>query len=411
MLLERDRLLPRLRVRLASAIRVDLAMAWVGQGQALDALSDFAERHPGGLRCIVGISGNATHPVALRALAGKGELRLPLNNPMFHAKAIIFHEEAHQYVWIGSANLTRSGFEQNEELTVELQDNQEAIKWFSELWNNLNPDCETTIERYCNNWEPPLALKGFIPFDDQVPDLSRFKSLKNNIGNWNSFASAINKADIYWSKRLGYSVTGENASWLNTITRGHEVALRPIWDDLSYDDYRLIVGREKKSKLDGYGLLGSMIGAGIVNNVFSSHKDENLITRRSIRKALQSPIDASAGDFSRAALEFVEKVSRIPGFGEATATRLLTLARPDLAVSVNKGSNMGLAEYSGLPPTSLGKRKYGERSKSYIDLLSFLKTQSWYASPTPVGAFENLIANNRAALLDCLVYEPVTQGV
>jgi hypothetical protein len=124
---------------------------------------------------------------------------------------------------------------------------------------------------------------------------------------------------------------------------------------------------------------------------------------------LQRAIRASDADFPQAAVDFIGHVSEIKRFGPAVASRLLALARPDLAVSVNKGSRPGLAALSGLPSSAL--RVPGRpRAKSYADLLEFLSTKEWYKNPQPANRYEQTLANARGALLDCLVYIPTSNS-
>jgi hypothetical protein len=91
-------------------------------------------------------------------------------------------------------------------------------------------------------------------------------------------------------------------------------------------------------------------------------------------------------------------------FAGGFSTRLVALARPDRAVSVNGGSSAQLAKLTGLPKTSLNHPPHG-RARSYLDLLRWFEKQAWYSNPSAQDAFERMLANARAALFDALVYE------
>jgi hypothetical protein len=147
-----------------------------------------------------------------------------------------------------------------------------------------------------------------------------------------------------------------------------------------------------------------MGAAGRASNVFKTASRRNNEIRRTIRAALQPVIDASDDAFARRACDFIANVTAIDHFGGAIATRLLALARPDRAISVNNGSRGRLAKLTGLPNTSLGRAPHG-RARSYLDLLNWFEQRPWYSDPTPTNAFERLLASARAALLDALVYE------
>jgi hypothetical protein len=123
-----------------------------------------------------------------------------------------------------------------------------------------------------------------------------------------------------------------------------------------------------------------------------------------VREILHTITNVSGDDdFKQSANNAIERLAAIPGFGVAIATRLITLARPDRAVSVNNAASNGFAMlYSGLPRTTnaLGN------SKNCPDLLTRIYEQPWYKTPAPRDAFEQEIWSMRAALLDAFIYEP-----
>ncbi len=103
-----------------------------------------------------------------------------------------------------------------------------------------------------------------------------------------------------------------------------------------------------------------------------------------------------------AAIGCLERMTKEKGISHGVATRLMACARPDVAVSVNKGSAHRLGELAGLPQTAgaLG------RPRSYRLLLQWIAAQPWHAAPQPQEPWVTRLWAARAALLDCLVYEP-----
>jgi hypothetical protein len=313
---------------------------------------------------------------------------------MFHPKLYLFHERDQRLAWVGSANLTRAGFQQNQELVTEFADDGAASGWFEQLWSACDPDCSAQVNAYVSGWKPPAfgSWTGKAAANGAVGTLP--KTLPRE---WPAYVAALLAANAYWEPVFQCTVTGDFRSWLSTIELGRALMRRESWDSLTEDEYRLALGIERDR--NGYGLLGSMWGAGYAKNVFRVSAPANLEVRRSIRAALQPVLDASDGDFPMAAAEFIQAVNAHQGFAGALATRFMTLARPDRAVSVNRGSRRKLADFLDLPETSLSK------PKGYKALLARLSDLPWYESPTPKGAFEELLASNRAALVDALVYE------
>ncbi len=410
MFLTQEQLLTGLKDRLETADRVDIATAWMSFGEAFSALHSFAKKRPNGLRAIVGTAGTTTHPRALRLIHESAELRLPSARPLFHPKLIIFHRGKTAVVWIGSANLTRCGYEQNHEIVAELADEKgDARSWFNESWEELSADCSVQLDNYESNWKPSPIPQEF----DAEPPASEESlwALAQGLSDWRSFVSALKVASPIWQQKLRCTVDGETSSWLNTITLGKEITRRDSWEDLSDVDYHVLLGiKDDKDDVMGYGLLGSMQGAGEVKTTFLRDTAAHRKLRERVRYSLQKPIQASDAEFSDSAIEFIRDVSSLERFGPAVATRLLALARPDRAVSVNNGSRPGLSELSGLPKTALSKVPTGLRAKSYADLLAFLSTKEWYQNPKPANRYEQTLANARAALLDCLVYVPTSNG-
>jgi len=384
MLLTEDKLVAQIKRHLSKAKRVDIAMAWISPCEALSAIQVFADRKPGCLRSIVGITGNATHPQALRLLQKKGDLRIPNTTPLFHPKLIIFHQANSVIVWIGSANLTRAGFQQNTEVVAEFEDDGAAVQWFESLWQTLDDDPSKIVNEYEKVWQPTDFGSRKAISVEKAPSDEEFEELKQNIRNWPSYVAALRAANLYCLERYGASVDGDTTSWLDTITLGNQILRRDSWDDLSKHDYQVLMGiTVETNDVDaGYGLLGSMRGAGGAKNVFNEASEENLRIRERIRIALQPVLVAQPAGFPDAAIYFIRELHKIERFSGGIATRFLALARPDLAVSVNRGSQAGLAAISNLPPTALSKVPNGPRAKSYADLLAFLRRQKWYSDPT-----------------------------
>ncbi len=402
MLLTRDTLIERLDELLEKSHRIDLAVAWATDCNALARLCKFA-KNGGAFRAIVGILGNATHPNALRNIQRCAQLRIA-SGALFHPKFYLFHQPHNRLGWIGSANLTRPGFEQNEELIYEFSDDDgTASQWFDGFWTLLDKDCSRRLDEYESGWQPPSppprSLRAPPPGDHE-----EFYRVAGNITDWPSFVAAIDQANEYWSDLWNRDdpVTGDTHSWLNTITLGRAVMHREDWSELSQEDFHLMLGRGYW----GYGLLGAMGGAGLANNVFNEATRENLSTRRRIRQALQPVIDASDAQFAEAACAFIAELGGVHGFAGAVATRFLALARPDRAISVNNGSRERLSQLTKLPKNTLGHAPHGH-ARSYMDVLGWFehRDRDWYSRPAPKNARERLLASNRAALFDAFVYE------
>lgn len=405
MLLTQENLIDRLHKLAMEAEAIDLATAWSSPGEAQRAVLNS----PGKLRAIVGIAGCATHPSVLRDFHKAGHLRIPIQAPLFHAKMILFHKVGRTTAWIGSANLTRGGYETNREIMLEYEDDGAALNWFNSIWETLDQDPSAQIDRYESGWTPGrLFIDPAVTSEhDREMQLSSYDTLLSSLDDWKSFVRAIRIANEYWKANSHWSVDGEFVSWLNTVKLGHSIMSRNDFSDISYLDYRVLMGIQLKHEESGYGLLGSMIGAGDAKKIFHIANLETLAKRRKIQRLLQPVVASSIADFPEACSTFIQEVSKIAGISGSVATRFITLARPDLGVSVNQGSVKKLSAYSGLPQGTLNKARRPRQKGSYAELIEFLQTQPWYRAPEPKDRYERSLAQSRGALLDALVYEPV----
>ena len=399
--IEREHLLQRFSQRLAEAKQVDIAVAWACPCDALEVLADSA-RNGTSIRIAVGISGNITNPTTLRHLQDFANLRIAsstIPHGIFHPKYYCFHDPDRTICWIGSANLTRGGFGENDELVHEFDDStKEGRRWFKALWRGLDPDPGPAIDEYEDGWQPPQRGQRPRPQGD-MPD----QVLLANGLTWNDFVERLRALDDYWNRKSvgGWNVLGDTHSWIHTIVTGREVVRLPDWEELTQRECYILRGLDQEE--EGYwGLLGSLRGAGRAASVFNpEHMPDVGPIRRQLRNYVNQVLNSNYNynEIAQNAHEAVQEIKEnIDGFGAAATTRLLTLARPDCLVSVNGPSAIWLGKLSGLP------RNPPPLARHYKELLEWVYEQPWFNAPRPDDPLERTIWNSRAALLDAFVY-------
>ena len=172
--------------------------AWATRNSGLRALQDRPA--PLKIRAVVGLSGNTTYPKALRKLLGMGQLRTPRESWLFHPKVYIFRRADRSVAWIGSANFTRKGFEENEEVLFETSDTRDVQSWFDRLWDQCVPLDKCAIDYY-ENWrksnppQPPSPSCTPITIDSPPP-----MRLLEKVHNWRSYVTALNQCDWWWQR-------------------------------------------------------------------------------------------------------------------------------------------------------------------------------------------------------------------
>ena len=151
------KLLGRFKELLNTADRVDLASAWATEGEALNALKNAKMRkHPVRVRALIGLRGNSTTPDALDMLKKIGELRIVNENRLFHPKVYLFRlREGDQLAWVGSANFTGGGFENNEEVVFETPATQQIADWFDNRWEAAGQLDGNELLEYKERYLPP----------------------------------------------------------------------------------------------------------------------------------------------------------------------------------------------------------------------------------------------------------------
>ena len=378
------------------ATEIDLATAWATRNSGLRALQDRPT--PLEIRAIVGLSGNATHPKALRSLATISQLCTPEVSWNFHPKVYIFRGVDRSIAWIGSANFTRRGFEENEEVLFETSDTKDVEQWFDQLWEHCNPLDKSAIDNYETWWKSNSPQRRHHPatWPPATIDSPPPMELLEGVDDWRSYVAALKQCDWWWKcwsmrhhPENPWSVLGKTNSWRETIRHLHAVVLKD-WRNLSDDDQSRLLGLKK----DHWALLGGM-RVSAKHTVFGRFGEK-------IQNSIRRVVAARDADFPDVAIEAYASLvdPNMKGIGEGIASRLLALARPDRFVSLNGGSRKGLARCIGPnTPTALGT------PKNYRNLLEEIYDRAWFREPAPQDAHEQEISSMRAALLDCFVYK------
>jgi HKD family nuclease len=404
-LLTYPNILKKFQKHVEQAKSVDLAIAWVTNSSALDLLRQQASQRSLKIRALVGIDTNFTHPVALQTLASFADVRVVKSTQgIFHPKMYLFHLQDDIVVWVGSANFSNSGLNSNEELVSEcISSNEDAKKWFESRWQSISSaESGQLMVQYEKNWKPVHTENLLAP--SKVKTSTSLTQSKVNLDcDWESYLEQLHRRDRYWMNRTQvlkhpFSVLGDSSSYLETIADGHSITLYASWNELSYREAAMLLGLCDEYGV--HGLLGSMRGAGRVRQVFTKSNDKNLKIRQSILQAVQTTTHVTdPKKYLPLAEVALEKITQYDNFGMGVATRLLTLARPDMAISLNKASQSGLAKFSGMAPTTL------HNIPKYLSLLQWMYEQDWYKAPSPTDPWEKSIWEKRAALLDAFVYD------
>lgn len=410
MILGVDELLARFGCLLKTCTHVDIATAWATLGEHARILADAKKEMGRGLRvrAIVGTSGNATHPDALKELykITDGDLKIIAGSGhLFHPKLYLFQCQANgpstSRAWVGSANFTNKGFggqaNANEEIIVETcqgDQTKELAEWFRKRWSPGPKDrpVEDMVREYEEDWKrnpPHQKVRQLVS-----GPASQRRELLGDLYRPLSFCSYL-QALKECEEMLGdeeWRIFGlQSRSYMNAISHRSKLLFGETeWKDLDPRSKRQLKGGEHNSDLNWWGLLGRIRGR--TWPAMCDHENE-------IRCHLKRVAKANDKKFPEIAVMVMQDLIKIRYISIATATLLLTLARPDRLVSLNAGSENGLSALLGNSDSTLdGPEDYGK-------LLRWLYDEDWYKDSKPTNEDHLGIWQCRAALVDAFVYE------
>lgn len=403
-LIDHNSVLSAFAEHVEEASAIDIAVAWVTPGRHLEILRNAARSRGIKVRVVVGLAGNSTAPVALRSIMDFGGLRIADDGErLFHPKFYLFHKASGVTAWIGSANFTGGGFARNAELLAEVEGGEEAHRWFTRLWEALPVDPRAAVAEYEERYEPPSRPSGSGKADSTEGGEPNhpIDLLVPMPKSWSAYMTALRSADRWWCAQGNHwNVLGPFRSYVHTISSAAEVMHRTNWDDLTLDDVDILLST-RGERNGAYGLLGHVGMIGLVKQAFRRNTEKDLHIRESCRAALAKAAISEGEEFYAAVHDALTTITSFERFGPAVATRLLTLACPARAVSVNNASAEGLGQLFELPGTV---RNLGSPD-IYVNLLRRIHSTAWYSAPMPSDGFEQEIWSMRTALLDAFVYQ------
>lgn len=368
----------------AWANQVDLACAWAtaGEGKADHwKCTDISKIR----MAVIGVEFAQTEPWVLRKLLEGGRLRVGKAKGTFHPKVYMGIKGESVRTIVGSANFTRPAFSSNVELSVLLEGRKtdpqmkDLAKFIKLQWQNAMEVDDIWLEEYQisfdNRPKPPLIPRAKMQVTS-VEDLQM---------PWPEYYRALRLQE---NRIEGIGVFKGDTSYTRELDDIQNVfQTYPKFADMTETQRRLLMGLPG----DSTGLIGSMGAARHAKKLVKSEPTKIGVFLDQV--PLKGPVK----------IELVNKVMRgmtsLHGVKLGVATRLLTVKRPDLFVSVNNGSNPQLA--------TLLRRRQVKTVPQYLDLLQAVWQLEWHKAPPPTDAHQRKTWGRRAALLDSIFYEVV----
>jgi hypothetical protein len=373
-----------------------LASAWCGDpGHVLPY--SYLEGLRGRLEATIGVSFSHTHPDSIEFLQRIGaDVRIfRTDSGLFHPKVYLFAKGAAVALFVGSSNLTYSGFFDNIEASLLLEgtptgDARQQIErlrkqlslWHSERYSlRPSPAWLASYRRsYARIAKTQRRHRVATPprLEEKIASASWLRN-----ADWNTYYRKVNDG----LKRR----EREGQGYHNVLDAAEKHTPIP-WRLTYFGDLqkRRVIGG-----IGEYGWLGHIAASGHFRHLLAhgSKKQHGVIVKAINRIArLEPPV----------AWPLLEsRLHELAGLGFTMKVwgRLVCLVRPDLYCTVASVSvRANLSKTLGVPQAQF------ERPEGYVQLIRLVHASPWFNSEKPKDKAEAAIWRRRTAFLDAVFY-------
>lgn len=309
---------------------------------------------------------------------------------IFHPKVFLFvNNEKDWEVLIGSANLTRSAFNRNNEACVLMSAGEVDSKFFQKIKDSIDVVWQAGTKFSQSELADYIALKG----QARQPDEFGLPGAAVNPGpqqgapivrmNWREYMDRI--------LEHGHGSIMQRIELLDIVKEHFEEF--PIFEEMPPAWKKQIGGFVWKRQPADFRLFGNMQRATNFKAVISNHPagishaldtipSEGLVTKLQYQSFVQ---------------QFRAAVGENP---YRSATRLLAMKRPDLFFAISKG-NMGFlaADFN------IGNIRAMNFDRYWSEITAAIWGADWWLNPDPINVTERRIVPYRAAFMDVMYYE------
>ncbi len=348
-------------------------------------------------KIVVGIHFFQTHPNFIEMFRKNLRVRFMLQpEGTYHPKLYLFYNDQNSWeLIIGSANFTNAAFTINTEATLLINSKQnnsrqvlkKALILVNRNWNDAVRMSKSDLDKYRLTWQNMRK---------KIDSLSGKYSGKMN-KNPKQGVQIINKTWADYIKEVKSEKTHGLRKRLKVIEISRNCFKKSNhFSNLNLEERKFIAGYPNILNVEGsdnWGFFGSMRGRG-------DFAHEIIINNKIISKALdQIPL---IGQITKSHYDnFVKYFKQIfKGNFISSATRLLSMKRPDTFICFNAKNRSGICKDFGIIQSGLDYERYWD------DIILRIYDSEWWLNPKPKSKNEELICEARAAFLDSLYYIP-----
>ena len=372
---------------------ISFGTAWASAGtDVFGSLTEAKARIRG---AVIGTHFYQTDPDVLNEFIDSTTVKFVLQpHGVFHPKVFAFWDDTKWEVLIGSANLTSGAITNNSELSILiahadgppelLSEVLDVIKGYASDARTISPE---DADAYRRMWElkTPVREKLDGTFGGMTATKPEIDSPVMSM-DWKTFYTRIQE-----DKTHGFD---ERLALLDTVAR--EFSSYPHFNDIPFQERLGIAGLRSKVIMNSEWF-GSMVGAGKFYKQMNASEPAFSIALDSI---------PSKGAVTKVEYDtfITEYLKAFPNGrdGLGTATRLLSMKRPDTFLCVDGANLKKLAKDVGMKRAD--KLDY---ERYWTEVVKRLQGSPWWNSVMPSNEKEAKAWNNRAAMLDALFYEEI----
>jgi hypothetical protein len=345
---------------------------------------------------VVGLHFWQTHPLFIEQFLSDKRVKFEKQSSgIFHPKIYLFVSSRDDWsCLLGSANFTAAAFSRNSEACLFFEAGDDPTgstrrgldKAFARYWKSAGYFKADELDLYRSLFkvfgQKRRSMAG--DFDDKgnAKPLLLTPLIKMS---WQQYLRSV--------RQEGSQYIGERIEVLEEARRLFET--KTSLANMSKQERQGIAGFEQGST-PPWGWFGSMFGAGVFKKIVNANS-------ASLSRALDAiPLrgEVRKEHYTEFVSAYCSAFPQRRRHGLATATRLLTMKRPDYFVCYDAGNRKGLRVAFGVALNGHDYERY------WNSIIERIQVSEWWRSPRPSGQRDMTIWDGRAAFLDSLYYAP-----
>jgi HKD family nuclease len=375
---------------------ISFASAWAsGNSKAFQTLLKNIDKVK---KIVVGIHFYQTNPNFIKEFIDNDKVKF-ITNPsgIFHPKIYLFINNNNDWeCLVGSANFTKSAFEKNSEILINISnDDVNSKEVFNTLINEIN--------------EFHKKADKFTSEDLDAYQIIWDKKAKNILDLQDKFSKKENNKPIYKSKIITldwndyYNKVKKDRSHsfdirLKILEKAKKYFKNNTYKNMTDLERKHIAGIAKNDEEDNaldWMYFGNMVNPRFKTRINNDYAD--------ISKALDYiPLNGNVTkDDYMNYIEYFER-NKGYGYGVSTISRLLAMKRPDVFFCITGGNKKYLYKDFGIKKNE--DIKSNDYERYWDEIIQRIHKSSWYNTLEPTNSEEKKLWLNRVAMLDAIFY-------